>query len=293
MSTFDALVTRTLGRLTGAVGRDRTNVLATTIDADDTSVVLSWDPDALTTPGSVIQIGYEQMLVTGVTAMTLTVIRGFNGTTGVAHTSGTVIELEPRFPRQSIYLSLLDEARALPPGIFGVESVAVSFPANTNAVMLPSIGAVGRVVKAWRLDATNDVLLRPDLDLIRDPTHAVYATGYGVAIANGAVYGEPVTVRVLYTLEVDLSTASSDTDLQDESHIPVTIEDALVYLAGGTLLLDKEALRYSMQRQNQSRDAAEVPADALGQLAKRWRDEGKARISTERMRLVETYGWQM
>lgn len=295
MATFDDLVTRTAGRLTGAVGKGRYNVLATTVNASIASVVLTYDPDAMVAPGTIVQINYEQMLIVAVDedTKTLTVIRGANGTTAAAHSAGTIIELDPRFPRQSVFEALVDEVTGLPLDIYSTEAITVSFPANTNAVELVTVNTPLRVLDAWRLDGQSSVARRPSLSVVQDTLHGQWTSGYGLTIDNGAVYAEPRTVSILVAVELDVADLTVDTNLGDQIGLAPNIESALVYLAGATLLLDKEALRYDTTRQGQSRDAAEVPPDALGTLAKRWREEGMRRVSAERMRLVGRHGWKM
>ena len=153
MSTLDQIVTKTKSKLMGAVGRDKINTLATTCDSSTTSIVLTYTPGAEIVAGVIIEIDYEQMMVVSNTTVTLTVIRGWNGTTAASHTSSTVVYVEPRFPRQAILDEAISELRALPQTIFTTETVVLTFSSNTNRVDLT--GATGTVYRVIHADRAN------------------------------------------------------------------------------------------------------------------------------------------
>jgi hypothetical protein len=69
-------------RLTGAT-------ITEDLDTSETGVDVSAVTDAA--PGTTILIDTEQMYVTGTSALTLTVVRGANGTTAAIHTSGAAV----------------------------------------------------------------------------------------------------------------------------------------------------------------------------------------------------------
>jgi hypothetical protein len=291
VTTLDTLVERTRSRL-NAGARDRLNVLAAGIDSDDTTITVTYDPDVNLTAGTVIELGYEQLMVLAVSDTTLTVQRAWGTTTAAAHDADELISIEPRFTRASILDALIGELRTLPQGIFAVDSVEVTFPAYTNTVEFPVTSPdVYRVLDAVRVDTVDEVLRRPRLRLIRDADPSTYGAGYAIALSDGTVYTMATTVRVTYAAQLATLDLDATSDLVDDVGVGVAVVDALVYLAGASLLMDKEVLRYDTSRQGQSRDAAEVPADALGKLAQRWRDEGLRRVSSEQVRLLELYGW--
>jgi hypothetical protein len=293
MSTLDQIVTKTKSKLMGAVGRDKINTLATTCDSSTTSIVLTYTPGAEIVAGVIIEIDYEQMMVVSNTTVTLTVIRGWNGTTAASHTSSTVVYVEPRFPRQAILDEAISELRALPQTIFTTETVVLTFSSNTNRVDLTgATGTVYRVIHADRANFEGQSYpgFKPTLRIIRNADPTAFPSGYAVAIDEGLSYGQVATVRVVYAKSLATTTLTSSTDLQATVGLPITAEDIIAFGAASRLLYDKEALRLDFTRQGQSRAAEEIPPEVQGRQAQRWRLEADRRISEEAMRLIGIWG---
>ena len=293
MSTLDQIVTKTKSKLMGAVGRDKINTLATTCNSSTTSIVLTYTPGAEIVAGVIIEIDYEQMMVVSNTTVTLTVIRGWNGTTAASHTSSTVVYVEPRFPRQAILDEAISELRALPQTIFTTETVVLTFSSTTNRVDLTgATGTVYRVIHADRANFEGQSYpgFKPTLKIIRNADPTAFPSGYAVAIDEGLSYGQVATVRVVYAKSLATTTLTSSTDLQSTVGLPITAEDIIAFGAASRLLYDKEALRLDFTRQGQSRAAEEIPPEVQGRQAQRWRLEADRRISEEAMRLVGIWG---
>lgn len=293
MSTLDQIVTKTKSKLMGAVGRDKINTLATTCNSSTTSIVLTYTPGAEIVAGVIIEIDYEQMMVVSNSTVTLTVIRGWNGTTAASHTSSTVVYVEPRFPRQAILDEAISELRALPQTIFTTETVVLTFSSTTNRVDLTgATGTVYRVIHADRANFEGQSYpgFKPTLKIIRNADPTAFPSGYAVAIDEGLSYGQVATVRVVYAKSLATTTLSSSTDLQSTVGLPLTAEDIIAFGAASRLLYDKEALRLDFTRQGQSRAAEEIPPEVQGRQAQRWRLEADRRISEEAMRLVGIWG---
>jgi hypothetical protein len=96
------------------------------VTVTDTATALTLDTDmmapdevAIISPGTVVEIGLEQMLVTSFAAGTAVVRRGHAGTTAVAHTSGELVVFAPRFSRQSAFDAVADEVVSLHPRLWG------------------------------------------------------------------------------------------------------------------------------------------------------------------------------
>ncbi len=84
--------------------------LAAAVTSTSTSISVT-DPAAFSSASNVIQIGGEQMLVTGVnlSSGTLTVVRGYNNTTPATHDDGAAIDGEPQLPSASNYYIYFDQ----------------------------------------------------------------------------------------------------------------------------------------------------------------------------------------
>lgn len=294
MSTLDQVVTKTKSKLMGSVGRDKINTLSATYNSVVTSIVVTYTPGAEISPGVVIEIDYEQMMVVSNTTVTLTVIRAWNGTTAASHTSGTVVYVEPKFPRQAILDEVANELRSLPESIYTTGTAVLSFASNTNRVDLTgATGTVYRIVHADRSNFEGQSYpgFKPTLQIIRNADTTAFPSGYAVAIEGGLTYGQTATVRVVYSKSLVTTTLTSSTDLQSTVGLPMSAEDILAFGAASRLLYDKEALRLDFTRQGQSRAAEEIPPEVQGRQAQRWRLEADRRISQEAMRLVGIYGY--
>ena len=278
----------------GSVGRDKINTLSATYNSVVTSIVVTYTPGAEISPGVVIEIDYEQMMVVSNSTVTLTVIRAWNGTTAASHTSGTVVYVEPKFPRQAILDEVSNELRALPETIFTTGTAVLSFASNTNRVDLTgATGTVYRIIHADRSNFEGQSYpgFKPTLQIIRNADTGAFPSGYAVAIEGGLTYDQTATVRVVYSKSLVTATLTSSTDLQATVGLPISAEDILAFGAASRLLYDKEALRLDFTRQGQSRAAEEIPPEVQGRQAQRWRLEADRRISQEAMRLVGIYGY--
>lgn len=293
MSTLDQVVTKTKSKLMGSVGRDKINTLNDNYNSSVTTLGVTYTPGAEISPGVVIEIDYEQMMVVSNSTTTLNVIRAWNGTTAASHTAATVVYVEPKFPRQAILDEVSNELRALPQTIFTTGTAVLSFASNTNRVDLTgATGTVYRIIHADRssFDGQSYPGFKPTLQLIRNADTSAFASGYAVAIEGGLTYGQTATVRVVYAKSLATTTLVSTTDLQATVGLPLTAEDILAFGAASRLLYDKEALRLDFTRQGQSRAAEEVPPEVHGRQAQRWRLEADRRTSEEAMRLVGIWG---
>lgn len=297
MSTIDTIVYATKSKLDGAVGRDRINTLGTTINSSITSVIPGFTPTPDLAIGSVIELDYEQLLVMAMASTapyTLTVLRGWNNTTAVAHTSGIPMYVEPRFPKQAIFNEVVQELRALPRSIYKVVTTTLNFPANVNQINLAgATGEVFRILEAERksFDGVGYPSFNLVTRLIRNQDTTDYASGYSLQIDRGRFYKEDVDVRVTYAKTLDTTTVTTATDLQTTVGLPISAEDILTFGAASRLMYDKEALRLDFTRQGQSRNALEVPAETYAKQGQRWRMEADRRSSEESRRLLDLYGF--
>jgi hypothetical protein len=148
--------------------------LGVTVDDSETAMALDTDmmsPDevGLISPGVVLEVGLEQMLVTYFVADVATVRRGHAGTTAAAHTVGDLVVFAPRFPRQAAFDALADEVVALHPRLWGrsIESFAQTNGSpqdcDYTAVDIASVAwlnngyfqtGTGQVISGWPASST-------------------------------------------------------------------------------------------------------------------------------------------
>lgn len=291
MTTVDQLIERTLNRARGGQ-RDRLNKLATTVTAASTSIVCTYDLDGRLVAGTVIDIGYERMYVWAVNtgSKTLTVERGYAGTTAAAHTSGDLIVCEPRFGRFEALDAARNEVASWPHDLFAVYTESIVVPAGSNQVTLQSTTGktVTRLLAVRYYDSAADLYRTPGLlapRLIRQTQHDATALrlSLGVVVESGAdlevVYGYRPTTTID---DVDDTLAS----LNWQEGWAEIIELG----AAARLISDDESTRVDLSRQGQSRFDESVDARSLMQTAELWRQRADRRIAEEVARLRDLYG---
>ena len=153
--------------------------LDVTVNTTDTSLTLDTDmmsPDevAIISPGTVLEAGLEQMLVTSFISGVATVRRAHAGTTAAAHTEGDLVVFAPRFPRQAAFDALADEVVALHPRLWGrsIESFSQTDGApqdcDYTAVDVASVSwlnsgyfqtGTGQVISGWPTSATGRAIV--------------------------------------------------------------------------------------------------------------------------------------
>ena len=145
MSTAGALLDRVARQLLSGTIEER-NKLATAVDSDDTSFVLSYELGALRS-GAVFEIDSELCYVWEATvgSKTLVVERGYAGTTAASHSVGAVITINPRFPKQQMLDALnqdIDDLSSPANGLFRVVTQDVSYNGSDRQVNLTSASIV-------------------------------------------------------------------------------------------------------------------------------------------------------
>lgn len=136
----------------------------------DTSMMAA-EEQGLLSPGTVIEAGLEQMLVTAYTSTSrvLTVLRGYAGTVSIPHAEGALIRVQPQFSRVTAFDAVSDLILELHPPLWRLGTATVmadnvpgEVPAGTVGVAAVtwarSDGAVvyggGEVVRNWPSSAT-------------------------------------------------------------------------------------------------------------------------------------------
>jgi len=286
MTTLDTTVTQTITKLHGSVGRDTVNILDGAITASATSLDVVYTPSVDLAAGSVIEIGYEQMLVMAVSTNTLTIIRGWADTTATTHADGDVVVVEPRFSRQQVLNAVADEIRSLPVSIYKIDYAQVTWPADTLQVEA-DLTRPYRLLQARRTSGDYvgtevHVELRNDAD--------EYNSGVALLLRDG-LFPSATTLTIVYARELETTALTSSSDLE-EVGLKETVWDVLPLGAGSRLLLDTDALRADFHRQDQPRAAEEVPPEMIAKTAARWRMEAERRLAQEVTRSLERYGYR-
>ena len=288
MSTAGAVLTRASRQLLSGTIEER-NELATTVNAAVTSIVLSYDLGGFRA-GSVVEIESEMMYVWEATAATktLTVTRGFDGTTAASHTSGTLATVNPRFPRQQMLDALnadIDDLSSTVNGLFRVVAQDISYNGTNRQINLTSATKVIDLLDVRLRYLSTDFPVIRKVRLQRDLPTADFASGLAI------VFDEPVmagTLRVVTKRE--FTRASSEaSDVQTVCFVPETCEDILEMGVILRMMNGREIKRNFIESQGDTRRSDEVPSGSTRDSLTNIQRLRRERIVSEAARLKQQY----
>jgi hypothetical protein len=248
---------------------------ATTV-AFDTSMLTPDELD-LFAKGTIVEVGREQMLLLD-DASTL-VVRGWNGTTAVAHGAGTPVYPQPKFSRQTVYDAVCDAVPALYPDLYQVGARTVV--AGSSYTELPSYAHHLQQV-LW-VDGATTRTLSGEAFLARD--YAASSTGVAMFApipANKTAY---VTFRGGFRRPEGESDDLELLGVARHWERAIVIEAAAQVVAGTAEL---DPLTHEFIAEQLARET--MPVGGAGQLAKRLADMAAATRMRLRRELDALYG---
>lgn len=275
MSTVGQLVDQTIHRLTGSRPGERNRLNADITDAA-TTLTLTYAVNSLPR-GSLLEIEQESMYVWDATNLattpSVTVERGYGGSTAVAHIATRAVSINPEVTRRAVFEELLAEVRDLNgTNLRGYNEITLT-PSSTNAT-IDLAGTTGDVLGVYDVtyDDAGDLgpvslpfMFLSGRDAATFPSGMALRLGYLDATKN---------VRVIYTTAFAPFTSEAD-DVQTVCGVPAYAEDILTAGAMWRLTLAAETRRLSMAAQP-ARRAEDVQAGASALLSrqfKQMRDE--------------------
>lgn len=289
MTTAGQLIDRALqGLLSGTV--EKRNKLAEAIaDTTDTTVVMSRDIAGFK-EGVVFEIGSELFLIweVNLAAKTLTVERGWLGTTKTTHLLGAVATLAPKFPRGQMLKALnndLEDISSGSYGVFAVKTVDVASTGGLRQVDLTGATNAGKLLEVFFRYSTDNFIPLDSLTLVRGVPAADAPSTFALRTDAGFNTG---TLRVSYSTEFIRATAES-TDLQTGCLLPLTCEDIIEMGIIMRMMAGREIKRNYTEAQGDTRRAEEVPAGATRASTASIERQRLARIAAERDRLSVRY----
>lgn len=289
MTTALTVINRVQRDLLSGTTEER-NTLATTLSSTTgTSVVTTYDVKGLTA-GSVFEIDSELFYIwesVGATK-TLTVERGYGGSTAATHTAGAVVTTNPRFPKQQLLDGLnqeIDDLSSPVNGLFRIVVASLTYNGSARQMNLTSaVSVLGLVDVSYKYLASDYVPMRNTV-LSRDMNTTDFASGFALTVNDYVPSG---TVRVTYRAPF-VRVATTADDLQTVSFVPTTMEDILQIGLQLRLMAPREIKRSFIESQGDTRRSEEVPAgstiNSTAGLARMKRD----RIMAESARLNLSY----
>jgi hypothetical protein len=258
------------------------------IDSDD----LAFQIDDVTSMGArgLVEVDEELIYVSAVdqTSGLATVPawgRGQLPSVAAAHVAGARVTTAPRPPRARVKRSLNQAILGLYPDLWAVATsevpatVATEYPLPVNARWIvdmtwetPVAPSTWERVRAWRINTTAN--------------STDFPTGVSVSVFAGVPVGQ--TIRVVYGGEPVQLVAGGD-DFATVSGLHEGVADLVVMTAAARLVLAADLSRSQLSTVEQNERSVTVPASASLTASRFLRDEYRARVLTERRRLLAAH----
>jgi len=287
VTTAGNLVDRVVQQLLAGTVEER-NKIASSVNASVTSVPITYSLGSLAEQ-TVFEIESEMLYVWDVDTAnkTLTVERGFGGTTAASHSSGTVLTVNPKFPRWQVLNALNDELADLSSpmnGLFQMKSVDVSYNGSDRMVDLASVTSMIDLYDVrWRFESDDYPVVR-NVRLARNLPTTDFSSGFALIFDQGIQSG---TVRVWYKDKYTPFTTEAST--LSSTGATTELADLLVLGAQIRLLAGREVKRNFIESQGDTRRAEEVPAGAMNASVTNLLRLRRDRINAEAARLARQY----
>ena len=288
MTTAATILNRASRQLLSGTVEER-NKLASTINDSATSVVLSYDLGGFRA-GSVFELESELFYIweANTATKTLTVERGYAGTTAASHTTGVLATLNPRFPRAQMLDALnadIDDLSSTANGLFKVVTTDLTYNGSDRQINLTGATNVIDLIDVRLRYTSDDFPVIRNVRLQRELPTSDFASGFAI------VFDEPVmagTMRVRYKTPFTRATSESS-DLTTNCGLPSTCDDLVELGVILKMMNGREIKRTFIESQGDTRRAEEVPTgssrDSIANLLRLRRE----RIISESGRLKAQY----
>jgi hypothetical protein len=269
--------------------RPELNRLNGAITSSATTLVIEFAAGSIVT-GAVLAIELEHMYVWSISGSTVTVERGWNGTTKATHADDVLIYVNPRWSAFTILRAINAELASYSSprwGLFQMKTVDLTYSAATVGYDLTSVTDLIDVYELrWKGYTTGDWPLIRRWSLARNMATTEFASGLALLLDEGAGPGK--TIRVRYKAPFAELTALSS-DVQTVAGLPASANDIPPLGAAARLVAPREVKRAFTDSQPESRTAAEVPPGANRSAAGTLLQIRDARLHEEAARLNQRY----
>lgn len=288
MSTAAALLERVNRQLLSGTVEEQ-NKLNLAVDSDDTSFVMSYDLAGMRS-GTVIEIDSELVYIWEASSgnKTISVERGYAGTTATSHSAGAIVKLNPRFPKAQMLDALnqdIDDLASPLNGLFKVVTVTLSYNGSDRQIDLTGATNVIDLIDVRLRYLNDDFPYVSKTKLQRDLPTSDFPSGFAVVFNEPLMSGD---LRVRYKAPFSRVSSISD-NIQSVAGIPASMEDILEMGVMSRMLSTREVKRNFIESQGDTRRSEEVQAgamrDSFGNILRLRRD----RIIAEAAKLSRLY----
>jgi hypothetical protein len=269
--------------------RPQFNILTTTVDASETTLVFTDDLRSIAT-GAFIEIGTEVMLVRATSTNSVTVVRGMRGSTAAAHTAGDLVTVNPRLTRHSIFRSLNEELHALhAAGLYVMNTVELQYNPSVQGYNLTGLTNLTDIYAVSYEDIGPEdnwpEIPRSQYRLVRNAETDDFASGMAIVLYHGGNPGRQL--RIMY--KAPFTQFANEAATTTTAGLPDSAVDLLplgVVLRLGSF---REWSRNSTTSQGDSRRAGEVQPGAMGTALRPSLQYRQIRLTTEVNQLSQKY----
>ena len=288
MATVSTVIDRTVRQLLSGTVEER-NKLSASVTATATTVVMQYDLKGIR-EGAVIQVDAELMYVweTSAGAKSAVVERAWNGTTAVAHTSGSIVVVDPKFPRNQIIEAInaeLDDLSSPVNGLFQVKTMDIDYNGSWAMLNIPTTDKIIDLVSVSARYLATDYPTIRKVRLIRDLPNDDFNSGYALRFDEQITAGR---MHIVYKTPFTNVTAETQ-NIQNVTGLPSSCEDILIIGAQIRLINPREIKRNFTESQGDTRRAEEVTAGAVAGSTTNLMRMRRDRITAEAAKLQRQY----
>jgi hypothetical protein len=288
MSTVGTVIDRTVRQLMSGTVEER-NKTTLAINATVTSVTFQYDLSGIR-PGGVIQIDNELMYVWEISAgsKSVTVERGWNGTTAAAHAASSVATVDPKFPRAQILEAMnaeLDDLASPMNGLFQIKILELNYNGTDLMVNLPTTDKIIDLISVSLRYISTDYIKVRRCRLIRDLPNDDFNTGYAIRFDEQVRAGRMV---IVYKSPFSNITTESQ-NIQNVTGLPTSCEDILIIGSQIRLVGPREIKRNFTESQGDTRRPDEVPSGSVSNSITNLLRMRRDRITSEAAKLMRQY----
>lgn len=279
MTTVQDLVDETRRQLHGGM-QDRLNVLSGAISSTTGSTVSLEDDVKGVGPGSILEVGMEQMYVRSVNTSnnSAVVIRGHDRSVASTHAAGDIVRVNPSFSTYDIFLAVVDEVASLQgSGLyqFDTQEIAYHWSDKVYDLTLDTTNRTPLFVQSAAYERSQRFAswAPTRVELLKDLDEGDFPSTYGLKVVGSprsrGFYGTVAGgVIVRATVAFSLGTPSAlDDDIADVGVTDV-IKPIVPVGAAWRMLLGKEARRVNPDHSHGSRRAEEVQPGSISFLGR-------------------------
>jgi len=276
--------------------QDRTNVLQTAVNASIVTIQFTYELKSVV-ENSIISIDLEDMKVVATPSSapgtSVTVIRGFNGSTPATHAINSIIRVSSQFSNWRIGTEINEELGDLSApdvGLYRIVPVEFDYNPAQQGYNLTA----GGLIDIWRVrfdvpGPQNDwpVLRRDEWYLDQDASLSEFPGGKQLVLRVPAFPGHTIRVSYKSSFGGPMTAVTDDvlsvTGLHDEAHDILSIGAAL------RLLMGRDVKRSFMESQPEPRRSDEVGTQASTAAMRALAAKYDQRIQSEVTRLAQRY----